>query len=170
MGDPCEMKEGNTMGEIYFTLFLMAVSVAGFANTFTWQVVEDTSGGPAMYPRLILAGLFICALVRMVQLLREKKEDRKPFVFLDLFQGHRGFFLLSLVLYIISLNLLGFLISTIIYLNVVVNVMIYFSKGSFKPDKWLAVRTVCLTATAFATTWFFASALRVMVPTGIFGI
>ncbi|MCD8224483.1 MAG: tripartite tricarboxylate transporter TctB family protein [Clostridiales bacterium] len=158
------------MGEIYFNLFLAVVSVAGFINTFSWQVITDSSGGPAIYPRLILTGLFICAIVRIFQILKQKKEERRAFVFLDLFYGHRGFFLLTLVIYAASVTWLGFLIATVIYLNVVVNVMIYFSKGSFKADKWLVLRIICLTVAAYAITWFFQSALRVMVPTGIFGI
>lgn len=158
------------MGEIYFNLFLLIVSGAGFANTFTWPVIQDTSGGPATYPRMILAALFVCAIVRILQVVKQRREDRPAFIFMNLFKGHRGFFLLALVIYVISLNILGFMISTIIYLNVVVNVMIYFSKGAFKVDKWLLVRAVCLIGSAYAVTWFFQSALRVMVPTGIFGI
>lgn len=158
------------MGEIYFNLFLLIVSAAGFANTFTWPVIQDTSGGPATYPRLILAALFICALVRIAQVMKQRKETRPAFIFIDLFKGHRGFFLLALVVYVACLNILGFLIATVVYLNVVVNVMIYFSKGGFKLDKWFFVRGVCLIASAYGVTWFFQSALRVMVPTGIFGI
>ena len=158
------------MGEIYFNLFLLIVSAAGFANTFTWTIIQDSSGGPATYPRIILAALFICSLIRMFQIMKQKKEERPEFIFMDLFRGHRGFFLLSLVIYVALIPVLGFMIDTIIYLNIVVNVMIYFSKGTFKMDKWFFVRGICLIATAFGVTWFFQSALRVMVPTGIFGI
>ncbi len=157
------------MGEVYFNLFLFIVSVAGLANTFTWPVIQDTSGGPATYPRMILIALLICSAIRMWQVLRQKKEERTEFVFMNLFQGHRGFFLLALVIYVASLNVLGFMIATIIYLNVVVNVMIYFSKGAFAIDKWFFVRGICLVGAACGVTWFFHSALRVMVPTGIFG-
>ena len=158
------------MGEIYFNLFLFVVSIAGLINTLSWQVIKDTSGGPATYPRIILTALLACSLIRIIQLLKQKKEARPDFIFMDLFKGHRGFFLLALVVYVASLNILGFMIATIIYLNVVVNVMIYFSKGSFKVDKWLFIRGICLVAAAYGVTWFFQSALRVMVPTGIFGI
>lgn len=158
------------MGEVYFNLFLFIVSVAGLVNTFTWPVIQDTSGGPATYPRIILTALLLCSAVRMIQVLKQKKEDRPKFIFMNLFQGHRGFFLLALVIYVASLNVLGFMIATIVYLNVVVNVMIYFSKGVFVIDKWLFVRGGCFVGVAYGVTCFFHSALRVMVPTGIFGI
>ena len=48
---------------------------------------------------------------------------RRKFVFLDLFYSHRGVFLLAFVLYAIGIQFLGFLIATILFLNIICNVM-----------------------------------------------
>ena len=75
------------MGEIYFNLFLFVVSIAGLINTLSWQVIKDTSGGPATYPRIILTALLACSLIRIIQILKQKKEERPDFIFMDLFKG-----------------------------------------------------------------------------------
>ena len=74
------------MGEIYFNLFLFVVSIAGLINTLSWQVIKDTSGGPATYPRIILTALLACSLIRIIQILKQKKEERPDFIFMDLFK------------------------------------------------------------------------------------
>lgn len=159
------------MGELIFMALTMLVSVLGFIQSFSWPVIpDDTSGGAALTPRIILVGLFICCLIRCIELLRNKEALRKQFVFLDLFYSHRGFFLLFMVLYAASIQFLGFLIATILFLNLTVNVMYYFAKGNLGKPAFIAVRTVCLCAAAVGTAWFFGSVLRIMVPTGIFGI
>ncbi|MGN0995295.1 MAG: tripartite tricarboxylate transporter TctB family protein [Candidatus Ventricola sp.] len=159
------------MGEIIFMLIAMAVCVLGFAESFTWRVIaDDNSGGAAFWPRIIMAALFVCCLIRIFQILRDKEQLRKKFVFLDAFYGHRGIFLLSMVLYAVAINYLGFMIGTILFLNVMVNLMHYFTKGTLGAAKWIVVRTICLTAVAIGVNYFFSSILRIMVPTGIFGI
>ncbi|MDO4492952.1 MAG: tripartite tricarboxylate transporter TctB family protein [Clostridia bacterium] len=159
------------MGEIFFLVFLMAVCGLGFNESFSWRILKsDTSGGAAFWPRIILVALFVCCAIRLITVLMEKKDERKKFVFLDLFYGHRGAFLLSLVLYYIGIKYLGYLIATVVYLNIIVNVMYKFTTGSFGTAKNIIVRFVCLTAASFAVYYFFGQVLHIMVPAGIFGI
>lgn len=159
------------MGEIIFLVFFIVLCLLGFGESTTWKVLEnDTSGGPAFWPRIIMAALILCCVIRIIMILRDKEEFRKKFVFLDLFYGHRGVFLLALVLYAAGIAVLGFLIATILFLNIIVSVMYYFARGTLGKPVFIAVRTVCLCAAAFGVYYFFDSILRIMVPTGIFGI
>lgn len=159
------------MGEIVFLGFFMLLCGLGFGESFTWRVMEnDTSGGAAFWPRLVMAALVICCLMRIFIVLRNQEQFKKKFVFLDLFYGHRGVFLLSLVLYAAAIKPLGFLIATIIFLNVIVNLMYYFTRETLGKPAFIALRTVCLCAAAYGVYYFFGSILRIMVPVGIFGI
>lgn len=159
------------MGEIVFLGFFILLCGLGFGESFTWRVMEnDTSGGAAFWPRLVMAALVICCLMRIFIILRNQEQSKKKFVFLDLFYGHRGVFLLSLVLYAAAIKPLGFLIATIIFLNVIVNLMYYFTRETLGKPAFIALRTVCLCAAAYGVYYFFGSILRIMVPVGIFGI
>ena len=159
------------MGEIVFLGFFIVLCVLGFGESFTWRVMEnDTSGGAAFWPRMVMAALVICCIIRIVIILRDQELFKKKFVFLDLFYGHRGAFLLALVLYAVAIKPLGFLIATIIFLNVIVNLMYYFTRKTLGKPAFIALRTVCLCAAAYGVYYFFGSILRIMVPVGIFGI
>ena len=159
------------MGEIVFLGFFIVLCALGFGESFTWRVMEnDTSGGAAFWPRLVMAALVICCVIRIVIVLRDQELFRKKFVFLDLFYSHRGVFLLALVLYAAAIKPLGFLIATIIFLNVIVNLMYYFTRETLGKPAFIALRTVCLCAASFGVYYFFGSILRIMVPVGIFGI
>lgn len=159
------------MGEIIFLAFFIVLCGLGFGESFTWKIVEgDTSGGAAFWPRMIMAALVICCIIRIIQILRDQAAKEKKFVFLDLFYSHRGAFLLALVLYAAGIQFLGFLIATVLFLNIIVNLMYYFAQGNLGKPVSIAVRTVCLCAAAYGVYYFFGSILRIMVPTGIFGI
>ena len=159
------------MGEIIFLGFFIVLCALGFGESFTWRVMEnDTSGGAAFWPRLVMAALIACCIIRIVIILRDQEQLRKKFVFLDLFYSHRGIFLLALVLYAAAIKPLGFLIATILFLNIIVNLMYYFAHETLGKPGFIALRTVCLCAAAFGVYYFFGSILRIMVPVGIFGI
>ena len=159
------------MGEIIFLICLIVLCGLGFGESVTWKVVEtDTSGGAAFWPRIIMAALVVCCIIRIVIILRDKELLGKKFVFLDLFYSHRGVFLLAVVLYAVAISVLGYLIATILFLNIIVNVMYVFTKGSLGKPAFLLLRTVCLCIASYGVYYFFGSILRIMVPTGIFGI
>ena len=159
------------MGEIVFLGFFILLCALGFGESFTWRVMEnDTSGGAAFWPRLVMAALVICCIMRIIIILRDQEQLRKKFVFLDLFYSHRGVFLLTLVLYAAAIKPLGFLIATVIFLNVIVNVMYYFTRETLGKPAFIALRTVCLCAACYGVYYFFSSILRIMVPVGVFGI
>ena len=128
------------------------------------------SGGSAVWPRLVMAALVSCCIMLIIIILRVQEQLRKKFVFLDLFYSHRGVFLLALVLYAAAIIPLGFLIATVIFLNVIVNVMYYFTRETLGKPAFIALRTVCLCAACYGVYYFFSSILRIMVPVGVFGI
>ena len=159
------------MGEILFLGFFILLCFLGFGESFTWRVTEnDTSGGAAFWPRIIMAALVVCCIIRIIQILRDQAARKQKFVFLELFHSHRGVFLLALVLYAAGIYYLGYLIATALFLNIVVNLMFYFARGNLGKPVWIFVRTLCLCAASYGVYYFFGSILRIMVPTGIFGI
>ena len=159
------------MGEIIFLGFFILLCALGFGESFTWTVVaDDTSGGAAFWPRMIMAALVICCVIRIFVVLKDQEAMRRKFVFLDLFYSHRGVFLLAFVLYAAGIQFLGFLIATILFLNIICNVMRYFAKGDLGKPKFIVIRTVSLCVASYAVYSFFNDILRIMVPTGIFGI
>jgi len=159
------------MGEIIFMAIIMVICGLGFAESFSWRVLaRDNSGGAAFWPRIVMIALFACCLLRIIAILRDKEAQRRKFVFLDLFYGHRGVFLLSLVIYAFTIQYLGFLVSTIIFLNVIVNILYKFSTNKFGTPAQITIRTVCLCLSAYAVYYFFGTVLHIMVPTGVFGI
>lgn len=159
------------MGEIIFLGFFILLCALGYGESFTWVVTEgDTSGGAAFWPRIIMIALAICCAIRIIKILRDKELLGKKFTFLDLFYSHRGVFLLALVLYALGIQFLGFLIASILFLNIIVNIMYVFTRGNLGKPAFIVLRTVCLCAAAYGVYYFFGSILRIMVPTGVFGI
>ena len=159
------------MGEVIFMGFLVLIGVLGLGESFTWKVMaDDNSGGAAFWPRIIMVALIICCVIRIVQILRDPEQKKAKFVFLDLFHGHRGVFLLATVLYAVGIQVLGFLIATVLFLNIIVNLMYYFTKGNLGKPLNIVIRTICLCAAAYGVYYFFGSILHIMVPIGIFGI
>lgn len=159
------------MGEIIFTVVLILLCILGYNESYSWMLdPDDTTGGSTFWPRAIIIALVVCCIIRIIQILRDNEQLRKKFIFIDLFYGHRGIFLLLVGLYAAGIHILGFLIATILFLNISVFLMYRFTTNTSGSAKHILCRTVCLTAVSYGVYWFFASVLRIMVPAGILGI
>ena len=153
------------MGELIFLGLIMAICGVFFYLTFDFQVsLLDRSGGAALWPRIIIIFLMIFVIIRFIQVLREK--DKGEFVFLELFKGPRFFLLASLVAYIVAFKSLGYIISTSLFLVVVVNVFYKWTKNDFGSVKSIVIRNTLLILFVIALNYFFAEIVNIPLPTG----
>lgn len=153
------------MGELIFLGLIAAICGVFFYLTFDFQVsLLDRSGGAAMWPRIIIAFLMIFVIIRFIQVVRTKKKEE--FVFLELFRGPRLFLLAALVVYIIAFKPVGYILSTSLFLLVVVNVFYKWTKGNLGTVKSIVVRNVLLIAFVVALYFFFAEIVNIPLPVG----
>ena len=78
------------MGELIFLGILAIIGVIMFGMSFGFQTsLLDKSGGPALYPRIVIVVLVIFLVVRCVMIIRSQEELKKKFHFLEILQGSR---------------------------------------------------------------------------------
>ncbi|MGH0052113.1 MAG: tripartite tricarboxylate transporter TctB family protein [Sphaerochaetaceae bacterium] len=154
--------------ELIFLAILAIFTLIFFKETTTYKIASfDTSGGPAIFPQYILLLLLAAIVVLMIQ--KIVKKEFKGFVFLELFKGERGIGLLSLVAYLSLLRILGFTLSTILFLTFLINYLYRVNhEKSLGSIKQITLRTGFSILFAFAIQYIFVSLMHVMLPKGIF--
>ena len=79
------------MGELVFLALLLAVCTLFYGMSFDFKTsILDTSGGAALWPRIVIIFLVMIIIIRGIQAIKER--DRKQFVFKELFQGKQAVF------------------------------------------------------------------------------
>lgn len=158
------------MGEVIFLgiISLVAISMALLAYQFPVSII-DKSGGPAFFPQAVVLFIVALALIRIVQVIRTKKDERKEFVFLEMFKGPRLIFILATIIEIATMKYLGFIISMSIYLAGMIIYFNYTQKG-----KWLSVKNMLLIAFIsilgiIGIDFIFCEVLKVVIPKGLIG-
>lgn len=156
------------MGEIVFLVVLLIISAVCFQQTFTFGVsILDQSGGPAVFPRIVIALLVIAVVIRLITVLREKKHEH--FVFIELFTGKRLFFFLSLILYIVTFKFLGYILSTCLFLMITCNYFYYVVKENKGSLRSIVLRNTFVVVFSVGMYFFFGNVLHIMLPAGILG-
>lgn len=156
------------MGEIIFLIVLLLLGGVLFQQTFTFGVsILDQSGGPALFPRIVLAILAIAVIIRLISVLREKKHEH--FVFIELFTGKRLFFFLSLILYIVTFRFLGYILSTCLFLMITCNYFYYVVKENKGTLRSIVLRNAFVVVFSVGMYFFFGNVLHIMLPAGILG-
>lgn len=160
------MKERFRFGEIVALLLLACTGVAYLVETFGYRVSRfERTGGPGVYPRIILYCLFFFIVLRMAQILWERKN--RAFVFFDLFHGSKGVFFFTFVLYIFLMPYLGYILSTTLYLVFASCFLTYLKEGSLGAKPRLILRSLFFFGTTMGIYWFFVLFLDVAVPAGL---
>lgn len=153
------------MGELVFLLILLILCAVCFVQTLSFPVsILDQSGGPALFPQIVLALLTLVIVIRLIQFFREKKHEH--FVFRELFTGRRLFFFGSLIVYVFLFDFLGYILSTALFLVVTINYFYYVVKGNRGSVKAILVRNISAIAFSVIMYVFFANILHIMLPTG----
>ncbi len=140
-----------------------------------------TSGGPGSFPTGIawfMLGLIIIQIIRVA--LHGLKQSRKdtseedesslstPVVFLSLFWGTPGFFMLGTILYALLVPILGFVLSSTLFLIASGAFLMYKADGQIV-RKSLLIRSVVFFVFSFGLFQLFMRGMRIYLPTGIFG-
>lgn len=153
------------MGELIFLALLMLLGAAFFGMSFEFKTSAlDTSGGAAFWPRIVIGFLAIFLIIRAVEVFREK--EKRGFVFVELFQGPRLFFLLSLVGYIALFQYLGYIVSTTLFLLITVNIFYKITRDNFGTVWSILIRNAVAVIFSMAFYYFFAKVIHIMLPTG----
>jgi putative tricarboxylic transport membrane protein len=159
---------GVNLGEFIFLGVLAIIAIALFIQTLSFpNTMFDRSGGAALVPRILIVGLLIFIVFRVISIFLSKK--REPFVFTEIFKGTRLFYLISLTLYVILIKPVGYIITTSIFLIVVSNYMSYKTNGKWDSPAKIITRSTLMIVGTVGLYLFFATALKVVLPSGILG-
>lgn len=161
--------KGSVMGELILLGLLVVIGVSFWFMTFSFAVSPlDRSGGAGLFPRLVIIFLLAFVVVRIIQVLLKKEKEH--FVFFELFTGIRLFFLLSFVLYVVILNWVGYLISSILFLAVTTNYFSYKTNDTVGTRKAVVIRNGALVVFVFLMYYFFDRILHIALPRGFIGM
>jgi|GEM_PF-1750238 len=153
------------MGEIIFLAMFFVLSIYLYSLTGTFRASKmDASGGAAMFPRIVIILLCACLVIRIIQIIMQK--EKKKFVWKELLEPARLFFVLCLVIYVVMLKTLGYIPATGLFLLVVVNRLYYLQKRNYGGKQEILIRTGLLIAFVIAMHFVFAGVLSVNLPKG----
>ncbi len=156
------------MGEILFMIIIAIAAIIMFIMTYDFPVsIIDKSGGAALFPRIIIILLLFFMLIRLISILRTKKEERKPFAFTEMFKGSRLVYLLLTIAYIAVLTQLGFIISSLLYLFILINYFYYLQNGRLPAVKTEMIIVISIVAGVLILNYFFGNVLNILLPKGI---
>ncbi len=156
------------MGEIIFLIVLAAAGISMFGMSFGFQVSRiDTSGGPALFPRIVIIILLVFIAMRIVMISKDKEEKEKKFHFLEMFQGSRLIFLFMFLGYALLMKPLGFVISSSLFLIIAVTFLYKKQYGErITVKKGLILYPAILICVA-VLYYIFVNKLNVLLPGGI---
>jgi len=176
------------IAKLVFQLVLAVIPVyvliesAGYArNSF------DDSGGPAIFPRTIawfFLGLLVIQMVRIVvsgirksqteqkDVQKDGKKDNSRFdappVFWSLVWGTPGIVILASIAYALLVPILGFIIASSLFMVLIGTYLMYKADGRIVLRPML-IRSVAFIAFAVGIFELFMRAMRIYLPTGVFG-
>ncbi len=154
------------MGELVFLLVIAALAIGMFVMTFSFPTsIVDKSGGPALFPRILIGLLLLLLIIRFIQILKGRKEK---FYFLEFFTGNRLIVFLSLVFLVASMSTLGYVISTSLFVLGLVNLFYAKVHGQLGGLKKIIIRNISLLVLVVGVYWFFLNVLHITLPQGIF--
>lgn len=144
-------------------LVLMALAAVVFGYTFTFPAMPGQRYGPALFPQVLSAGIFLCGLMIAWRGWRDSRPGR-PWLSVDaaLQQPRRLVSLLSMPLAIVAYLLLaprlGFLPTA---------ALIVAAIAWWLGTRWWAAVLLGVVASA-VVHFFFANVMRVPLPRGLF--
>lgn len=154
------------MGEIIFLLLLAGGAVLYLIEASGYPMPRfEVSGGPAIYPKMILIVFLILVMVRILQIVSSRKKER--FIFSELFIGTRGVFWISFILYVLVVKTIGYHITTSVFLIGMTEFFYYKKTKSPGTAKQVLLRSAGLIFFVAGMYWFFAATMNVLLPKGL---
>jgi putative tricarboxylic transport membrane protein len=152
-------------------LVFMALAAAYFGYTFTFPALPGQDVGPALFPRVVAVGIFVCGLVITLRGWRDRSSSTmapsrpgQPLVAVDdslrAPRARWSFVLMvaAIVFYLVAAPRLGFLPVA----AVIVAVLAWW----FGSRVWVA--TLAGVTAALVVQWFFGTVMRIPLPRGLF--
>jgi hypothetical protein len=151
----------------YVFLGIIAVFSTLFLKDATQYKIAsyDTSGGPGVFPKYILILLLVAIAAQIIY--KIIKKDKTHFVFFELFKEERGIILGSLIIYLAVLSILGFILSTSIFLIATVNYLYFRGHDGFGEKKSIAFRSGFSVGMTLVINYVFVQFMHVILPAGI---
>lgn len=115
--------------DLYFSIFLMALSVFTFAEGWRYPYIHRNNIGSGFFPVWISVLLFILSLANTVKIVRSLKEGDKLFFTSKTHCARVAVFFISLLVYILGIVYLGILLATFLYAIFIYKI---FDKYSWK--------------------------------------
>jgi hypothetical protein len=159
------------MGEIVIGVLLILLSALIYFNSGDFPQLNETHLDPGSFPKLIAALLIFLSLILIIKqivLLVKTKGFGIPKGFKDFLrnQWHEYklviYMLIMLGLYIFTMDILGFIITTIIFI-IAAGLLI----GPMKKKNVITISVISF-VTTFGVYFFFENVLYVRFPDGIF--
>ncbi len=158
------------MGELIFEAVLAIIGAAMFFVSFSFrESIIDQSGGPGLFPRIVIIMLFVALAARAFVVLRNDKEKAKKFTFFEMFMGNRLIFLLIFLAYILLVRPLGFLISTWAFMLITIPFLYKLQYGKRMSGKAIAIESAISIAGVFILYYVFSECFNVLLPAGLLG-
>ena len=158
------------MGELFFMACIAAVCIAMFVMTGNFPVsVIDDSGGPALFPRIVIVFLIAVMAVRAAAVARDRKLLAQKFVFFSLFRGNSLIYLLLFVGYAVTMPFFGFVAGTALFL--IASMAFLYSRQNGKTPGFHAALLIAAGSVAgtLAVHYAFSSLLNIVLPVGVWG-
>lgn len=154
------------MGEIILLLIVAGISGIYLGQTFDYRMPKlENSGGPALFPKMVLIILIILVLIRVIVIIVHK--DFKHFKFFELFKGSTGLFSISLIVMIFIMPYLGFIVTCFLFMTITSHALLYIKTKTFGGARKIIMREVFFLVFAVGLYLFFTKVLFVSLPTGI---
>jgi hypothetical protein len=158
------------MGEVIFLGIVAIIAAIMLVLTATFPVsIIDHSGGPSLFPRLVIGLLFLFIIIRIIEILKTKKETRKPFVFTEIFKGPRLLFIIISIVAFILVSRLGFIITMSLYVPGMMIFFTYLNKKELPSKKEIIIMIFSCILFVVLFDYLFCTHLHVILPKGILG-
>ena len=153
-------------GDSLFAAGLFAILSFG---TYQAMIMKDPKGGPAdvgaaFFPFWVCVFIQVLTAIIFIQSLRSSDKTGAGGV-----NGYRRAFLLSgilllLFVYIVVMDLLGFIISSILFLVMVHQLLVLFETGKPSPAKGLAFSVLFFSAVSVFLYFMFNTVFKLALP------
>ncbi len=157
------------MGEIVFLTIVAATAGVMYWMTFDFRVsILDKSGGPGLFPRIIVILLLFFIVIQIIETIR-KKETGKKFAFVEMFEGIRLVYIVATMVYMLTIKWVGYVPVTFAYLVFCITVLHRRETGERGGWKQIGVLAGVNAALVVGVYLFFTRVVNILLPAGIIG-
>ncbi|MBC8452667.1 MAG: tripartite tricarboxylate transporter TctB family protein [Spirochaetes bacterium] len=156
------------MGELIFMGITALAAIGMFFMTSSFPVsIIDKSGGPALFPRIVIILLILFMIIRAVIVMKDKELWNKQFVFTEIFKGSRLIYLLVTLAYILLIKQIGFVVMTAVYMYGLTQYLYYIQQDHMMTVKRNLITALGALFVTLGVYFLFSDVLNIRLPLGI---